>query len=226
MDVCAGAASAQDRHVVECAAELFLQHGIEGVKMVDIARAAGVGVATVYRHFSTKVHVAALAVYLLWERFNERLHELVESDWFLQLNGLGRLQALLEGYCEAYAEQRSFVALIDEFDHLILAGELSDAELEQYGTQIDSFYVIFEDAYAMGCQDGSIRRGIDFRRFYVALAHALMGVAQKLSRGEVIPSDDFSCGVEELRGIVNMALWSLVTDEPIPELPANARTKG
>jgi AcrR family transcriptional regulator len=217
---------AQDQYVVECAAELFMQHGIDGVKMVDIARAAGVGVATVYRHFSTKVHVASLAAELLWEKFNERLHELVESDWFLQLNGLGRLQALLEGYCDAYSEQRSFVKFIDEFDRLILAGELSEEELEQYGRQIDSFYVIFEDAYAMGRQDGSIRRGIDFRRFYVALAHALMGVAQKLGRGEIIPSDDFSCGVEELRGIVNMALWSLVGDEPIPEVPANARTRG
>ena len=88
---------AQDQYVVECAAELFMQHGIDGVKMVDIARAAGVGVATVYRHFSTKVHVASLAAELLWEKFNERLHELVESDWFLQLNGLGRLLQLLQG---------------------------------------------------------------------------------------------------------------------------------
>ncbi|MBQ1450662.1 MAG: hypothetical protein IIZ12_07020, partial [Eggerthellaceae bacterium] len=61
-----------------------------------------------------------------------------------------------------------------------------------------------------------IRREVPFRPFYLALTHALMGVAQKLRRGEIIPSDDFSSGVEELRMIVDMALWSLVSTASVP----------
>ena len=46
------AASAADAQVVECASRLFLQRGIAAVKMTEIADAAGMGVATLYRHFS------------------------------------------------------------------------------------------------------------------------------------------------------------------------------
>ena len=206
----------RDMRVVTCAAELFLQRGLEDVTMVDIAKAAHVGVATVYRHFSTKSRIAVEAATLLWERFNERILKLVESDQFLALNGLERLRVLLDGYCEAYDSQAGFVSFLDEFDHKILAGDMVRTELVKYGEKIDSFYVIFEDAYALGRSDGSIHREVPFRSFYLALTHALMGVAQKLRRGEIIPSDDFSSGVEELRMIVDMALWSLVSTASVP----------
>ena len=215
-----------DSNIVRCAADLFLQKGIEGVKMVDIAEAANVGVATIYRHFSTKTRIAALAAAQLWDQFNLRLVSLVESDAFLRLNGIGRLRALLEGYCDAYGSHADFVSFVDEFDHIILAGQLSDSELREYDSHIDSFYPIFEDAYLLGLTDGSIVRKIDFRQFYLALAHAIMGVAQKLCRGEVIPSDDFSHGGMELQSIVNMALWSLVSDESVPPTPETARLRG
>lgn len=206
----------RDRKVVACAAELFLERGLEDVTMVDIAKAANVGVATVYRHFSTKSRIAVEAATVLWERFNERILELVESDQFLALNGLERLRMLLDGYCEAYDSQTGFVSFLDEFDHKVLAGDMARSELAKYGEKIDSFYTIFEDAYVLGRSDGSIRREVPFRSFYLALTHALMGVAQKLRRGEIIPSDDFSSGVEELRMIVDMALWSLVSTASVP----------
>jgi AcrR family transcriptional regulator len=206
----------RDMRVVTCAAELFLERGLEDVTMVDIAKAAHVGVATVYRHFSTKSRIAVEAATVLWERFNERILQLVESDKFLALNGLERLRMLLDGYCEAYDSQAGFVSFLDEFDHKVLAGDMASSELAKYGEKIDSFYMIFEDAYVLGRGDGSICREVPFRSFYLALTHALMGVAQKLRRGEIIPSDDFSSGVEELRMIVNMALWSLVSTASVP----------
>ena len=206
----------RDRRVVACAAELFLENGLEAVTMVDIAKAANVGVATVYRHFSTKSRIAVEVATVLWERFNESILQLVESDEFLALDGLSRLRMLLDGYCEAYESQAGFVSFLDEFDHKVLSGDVNRSELAKYGEKIDSFYVIFEDAYALGRSDGSIVREVSFRPFYLALTHALMGVAQKLRRGEIIPSDDFSSGVEELRMIVNMALWSLVSSASAP----------
>lgn len=205
----------RDDHVVACAAELFLREGLESVKMADIAAAAGVGVATVYRHFSTKSRVAIAAATLLWERFNEQIAELVESPAFLLLDGIGRLQSLLERYRDAYCMHGDFVAFLSAFDHMVVSQGVPAEELASYGQHIDSFYAIFEDAYQLGRADGSIVREVEFRPFYLAVAHALMGVAQKMQQGEVIPSDDFSNGYGELQCLINMALWSLASDEPV-----------
>lgn len=198
-----------DAHVVECAAQLFLEHGIEGVRMTDVAQAAGVGVATLYRHFSTKGRIAAAAGTLMWKRFNLRIMQLVESDSFLALDGYGRLSRLYGAYCQAYVDERAFVAFLDEFDHLSSSGAIERDDLEAYGQAVGSFYVMFDDCYLLGRQDGSIRREVDFPVFYRAVAHALMGVAEKLVRGEIIPSDDFSHGGEELACLVEGMLLSL-----------------
>jgi len=170
-----------------------------------------VGVATLYRHFSTKTGIAIAAATLMWERFNQSILTLVESDAFLAMSGAERLEALFGEYCATYVYHTSFVNFLDEFDHLLLAERPDEKALTSYTEKVDSFYFVFEDAYLLGRQDGSIDRQVDFPVFYRAVAHALMGVATKLMRGEVIPSDDFSVtrGAAELQCIVDMAIRSL-----------------
>lgn len=199
----------RDDAAVECAAALFLDRGIAGVKMTDIADACELGVATLYRHFTTKTSIEIAAATLLWSRFHERFRLLVETREFLELTGLDRLHRLLDEYCLAYREHPDFVKFLDEFDHAVLDERIEQSQLVDYGNEVTSFYVIFEDAYLLGLEDGSIARQVDFPVFYQAIAHALVGVAEKLMRGEIIPQDDFSRGDEELACIVDMAVHSL-----------------
>lgn len=198
--------AARDEWVVECAARLFLEGSLSGVKMTDIADASGVGVATLYRRFKSKTRLSVEAATLLWKRFNERICELVESDEFLAMNGADRLETLLREYGAHYVANREFVSFLDEFDHLVLSEGVDEGELESYGREVDSFYIIFDDAYRLGVSDGSVLILPDFETFYKSVAHALVSVAEKMARGEVIPSDDFSDGVEELECIVDMAV--------------------
>lgn len=200
-----------DARAVACAAALFLERGIANVKMTDIAEETGVGVATLYRHFSTKTAIAIAAATLMWERFNESIMALVESDAFLDMDGASRLEALFGEYCATYVYHADFVLFLDEFDHLLQRERPDQAALAAYGEKVDSFYLIFEDAYLMGRQDGSVSCEVDFPVFYRAVAHALMAVAGKFLRGAVIPSDDFSQrgGVAELECLVDMAIRCL-----------------
>jgi AcrR family transcriptional regulator len=194
---------------VECAAGLFLKRRIADVRMTDVADAAGVGVATLYRRFSTKTRLALVAGTLLWRRFNERIVALVESDAFLGMSGADRLERMLRLYAEGYVENAGFVLFIDDLDGLLVTEGVPLDAVAAYGCEVDSFYLIFADAYQLGLQDGSVAREVDFPVFYRSVAHALMGVAQKLARGEVIPSDDFSTGAQELECIVDMAVRAL-----------------
>lgn len=194
---------------IECAAGLFLKRRIADVRMTDVADAADVGVATLYRRFSTKMRLALTAGTLLWRRFNERIVGLVDSDAFLGMSGADRLERMLRLYAEGYVENAGFVLFIDDLDGLLVTEGVPLDAVAAYGREVDSFYLIFADAYQLGLQDGSVAREVDFPVFYRSVAHALMGVAQKLARGEVIPSDDFSTGAQELECIVDMAVRAL-----------------
>jgi AcrR family transcriptional regulator len=201
--------SPREDYTIACAAALFLGRGIANVKMTDIADAAGVGVATLYRHYATKTRIAIDAGTLMWRRFNLQIHRLVESNVFLEYDGAMRMGRLFNEYVDAYLRHQDFVTFLDEFDHLVVQERVPRELLMEYGQEVDSFYVVFEDAYRLGRQDGSIKRDVDFPVLYRTVAHALMGVAEKLVRGEVIPSDDFSDGSGELSCLVEITMRTL-----------------
>ena len=200
-----------DARVVECATKLFLVQGISAVKMTDIADDAGVGVATLYRHFSTKAAIAADVASVLWQHLEDSYEELVASDTDQRLDGAGQLKLLLDLYCTEHLYRPGFASFIDELDRLIMEGAVSEESVSAYAQVLARPYAHYQKAYELGRSDGSIGRQTDFALFYRSLAHALLSVASKLSRGEVLPSDDFSGAAthDELACLVDMAIRSL-----------------
>ena len=207
----AAVAALADARVVECAARLFLEQGISSVKMTDIADEAGVGVATLYRHFSTKASIAASVASVLWQHLEDSYEELVASDGYRRLDGAGQLKLLLDLYCTEHLYRPGFASFIDELDRLIMEGAVSEGAVSAYAQVLSRPYAHYQRAYELGRSDGSIGRDTDFALFYRSLAHALLSVAGKLSRGEVLPSDDFSGAAthDELACLVDMAVRSL-----------------
>lgn len=195
------------------AATLFLRDGIASVRMTDVADYAGIGVASLYRRFGTKTSLAIAAGTLMWDRFNASIREVLYEDRFKNAPGGTRLLNLLAHYCDEYRRHPDFVRFLDEFDHLVVSERVPTEDLADYGRAVDSFYPIFEGAYRDGVADGSIRREVDFPVFYRTVAHAMMGIAQRIARGDIIPSDDFSHGMDELECVVQMARLTLDVDE-------------
>lgn len=198
--------SATDSYAVECAAQLFLENGLEAVRMTDIASAANVGVATLYRHFATKAAIATHAATMLWRRLGKTYDSLTRSAEFEELNGAEQLERLLETYCDICIYRKGFAVFVDDLDRLILAGDVPAEMLGAYEAAIRSIFPHFQASYAKGRADGSIAMSVDFALYYRAAGHALLTVAAKLSRGEVIPSDDFSHASAELGYLAAMAV--------------------
>ena len=65
--------------ILSAASRLFTDEGVEA-QMPDVARAANVGVGTVYRHFPTKDDLIAALVALRFERMAERGRECLQMD--------------------------------------------------------------------------------------------------------------------------------------------------
>ena len=64
---------------VSVSAKLFLEKGIDAVKMTDIANETGIGVATLYRYFGTKTRITIAAMTYLWNDMNKMFSGIFES---------------------------------------------------------------------------------------------------------------------------------------------------
>jgi AcrR family transcriptional regulator len=90
--------------VIVAAKKLFADEGLDA-QMPDVAKAAKVGVGTVYRHFPTKEHLIAALADDRFERLAEKAREGIEADdpWeglcdFIRYSA--RIQADDRGLCE------------------------------------------------------------------------------------------------------------------------------
>jgi AcrR family transcriptional regulator len=99
--------------VFAAAKELFADQGLDA-QMPDVARAANVGVGTVYRHFPTKDDLIAAMAAERFERFAEKARESLEMDdaWegiaeFIRF--AAQVQADDRGICDVMAERRDLM---------------------------------------------------------------------------------------------------------------------
>ena len=177
---------------VSSCAEMFLKYGIDAVRMTDIARESGVGVATIYRYFGTKTGITIAAMTYLWNQMREMFSGIFDSDVFLAQTGLKQLRDLMRMYIVIYQAHPSFMRVLSEFDLMITAENVPKEDLREYERSIINFYPVFEKSYVAGLTDGTVREVPDIQMFYLSFAHSLMELCTKLIHGELLPSDDFT----------------------------------
>ena len=195
--------------IVDAAAQMFLKHGVTDVKMTDIANASGVGVASLYRYFGTKDNLVIAVGTLLWKRYASFFEDELANTSNTGETGIERMESLLRQYCLTFEIHPEYLSFLDEFDRLILSDQIDRNQLRGYDHEIGRFRPFYREAFDRGVSDGSIRADVDFNVFYLTSAHALIGIAQKLMRGEILPTEDFSHGSRELDCIVAMAIGYL-----------------
>lgn len=194
---------------VEVSAQLFLKHGIDSVKMTDIADECGIGVATLYRWFGTKNGITIEAMTYMWNELNKMFSGIFESEVFLSQPGIKQLNDLMRMFIVLYEAHPGFMRLLSEFDLLLISEDIPKKDLKEYERSIINFYPVFENSYMTGIADGTVREIPDIRMFYLSFAHTLMELSKKLIQGELLPNDDFSHAEEELSMIIEAAVFFL-----------------
>ena len=195
-------------HVLRTAARLFLERGIGPVKMTDVADAAGVGVASVYRYFETKNNLAIMVGTSLWQAFGVLFARVIKKSNQVE-TGFERISVFLDEYLTIFKRNPEVIAFLDEIDHIILSGDVDSRLVDAYDREIGAYYQPFLDAFEQGVADGTIREDIDFPLYYRTVTHSLLSEAQRLVRGEVLKSDDYSHADQELSCLVDVALYYL-----------------
>ena len=194
---------------VEVSAQLFIERGIDNVKMTDIAEESDIGVATLYRYFGTKTGMTIAAMTYMWNELKKMFSGVFESEVFLRQSGLKQLTDLMRMFLVLYEANPGFMKLLSEFDLIIIRDRVPKEELKEYDQSVIDFYPIVERAFVTGLADGTVRDDIDFRLFYLSYAHALMELGKKLILGELLPSDDFSAGEKEMEMLIEAAVCYL-----------------
>ncbi len=175
-------------HVIEVASGMFLEKGIKGVTLLEIAEKAEVGTASVYRYFLGKNTLIIEAAIRLWEK---RLAELrAYYDEINEYTGIKQLELLTRYYPKMVIGDEHFSRFLIMLDALFINDEFEEKDRQRYDDIMLEFYKIFELAYKAGRRDGTVRGIENFFDFYFASTQSILGLWQKLSvRGNILSTD-------------------------------------
>ena len=132
------------KRIFESAFSLFSEKGIDTIAMVDIADKAEIGVASLYRYFSTKDEIAIRTVIWAWEKQKEILLPQLETKDYSNAVGINQLEKILCLFVELYQKQSDFLRLIYFFDSYAVRTKIQPERLCEYEKMIESIkeYVI------------------------------------------------------------------------------------
>ena len=188
--------------IAENAAKIFLSRGIEATTIRDIARSSGVGEATLYRHYKTKVQLAILAA--------EYLQKEIFASYFVSPSsgsGFADLCAFYDVFVQVYNNHPEYYRFLDEFD--VFVSKANDGDKASYELGISRFEDVYFAFYRKGRDDGSVAELDDVQSFYFASTHATISLCKKLASESVIRQDLRIDKSKELKVFIETILYRL-----------------
>ena len=147
--------------LLEAAREVFAAHGLEGARVDDIARRAGVNKQLVYHYFDSKDGLYAAVLEHVYGEIRRREQELDLSRFPAE----EAMRRLVEFSFDYLAEHPDFVSLLaDENAH---GGRHLQTRVEEVNRPIVD---LIRDTLSRGEENGVFRKGLDPLHVYLSIA--------------------------------------------------------
>ena len=194
------------RRMLETGFRVFAERGIEPVRMLDVANECGLGIATLYRYFNTKLAFVIAIGAKKWEEYFEEIEaEFVRRGGDL-MTAAEELDFYLGGYILLYREHPDILRFNQNFNNYIINEGATAEQLRDYLFAIDRYTRKFHTLYEKGKHDGSIRMEDSEQTMFNATLHIMLAVCGRFAQGVVLKTDDPEDLTRELMILKRMIL--------------------
>ena len=165
--------------IIESAFRVFSERAIEPVTMTEVAKAAGVGVATVYRYFGTKDDLVLAVGTAVWGRYiGQNAITFDETYTAMQV-----FEYYLDSFLELYRNHKDILRF-NQFFNVYVSGERLGAEATRgYNEMIDSLAARFHSVYLRAERDRTLRTDVSEAEMFSATLHLMLAVVTRYAVG-------------------------------------------
>lgn len=203
------------QQILDAALELFCEKGIEDTSVEEVAKAAGVGPATIYRYFETKAELAISAGIAYWQQVADKYTGGLSGKKYENMGGSDQLRSILHIFEEIFEKERLFLKFLQEFDIFVRRYQIAKERLAEYEEGILNLKPYVTDALEKGFNDGSLKFSCTVDEVYFSVMHMLLSLMQKLSyNGNILASDEQIDPALQVSIAVNLIMRGLESPDP------------
>ena len=154
------------QHIIQTAKDLFLEQGVQKVQMQDVADAAGIGIATLFRYFPKKEYVVIAATNVITDEMATDIAKIGEQT----MPAYEKIEKILDYYMDGTKDpQLRLAKFFESFDlYEKIAEESPEQSAEYFFTRSKVAGALLTLA-EQGKQDGSLRQDVDLEAFILTM---------------------------------------------------------
>ena len=185
---------------------IFVEKKIEPVSMGEIAEAAGIGRATLFRYYSSKLELVIAVCTREWKAYLDALDQVRPISSVGEIPAIGRLIFTLDSYIEMYQSHKALLCFNDNFNHYVSHEGCEEEQLEEFHAALYSVDTRLHMMYVKAKEDKTFRTDIPEEEFMRVTVHSMMTACAYYAGGFIWGSQKDRDYTPELLRIKEMIL--------------------
>ncbi|MBR2768027.1 MAG: TetR/AcrR family transcriptional regulator [Solobacterium sp.] len=171
--------------ILETGFRVFSEHTIESVAMTDIAREAGIGIATLYRYYSTKLKLVLAVSVNAWKNYVHARQAAASQDQEVHASARDEFEYYLNSFIDLYRNHRSILRFNQFFNVYLQNEKISSEEIGPYTDFILTLKQRFLGICQRGEQDGTMKNELPADQIFSITLHLMLAAVTRYAVGLV-----------------------------------------
>lgn len=180
----------RNKKIIDTAFQIFVERKIEPVSMGEIADAVGIGRATLFRCYSSKLELVIAVCSAKWKEYFDALDEVRPISSVGDISAIGRFIFTLDSYIDMYQNHKDLLQFNDNFNHYVTHEKAKAEMFEEFHRSLYSantrFHLMFEKAK----EDKTFRTDIPEEIFFRVTLHSMMATCAHYAGGFIWGAED------------------------------------
>ena len=189
--------AAKNQRILENGFRIFAENTIEKVTMLDVAKAAGIAISSLYRYYSTKPKLVMAISTWAWDTYAKE-NERIETEASKPDRTAAEIfESYLDSFLDLYHNHRNLLRFNQFFNVYLVSEDISEEEMGPYLEMVRGLERRFGRIYQRAQQDGTLCTDISEKKMFSMTLHLILAVFTRYAVGLVYNEE--SDAEEELR---------------------------
>lgn len=198
--------NARNQKIIDTAFQIFVERKIEPVSMGEIADAAGIGRATLFRCYANKTELVIAVCAAKWKAYLDKLDEIRPLSSIGNIPAIDRFIFTLDSYIWTYQNYKELLLYNDNFNHYVTHEGVDKEKLKEFHKSLYSVNTRLDWMYEKAKEDKTFRTDIPKEEFMRATVHTMMAACAYYAGGFIWGSEENKDYTPELLMLKQMIL--------------------
>lgn len=177
--------AATRNRILKTGFEVFAEKTIDATSIQQIADAAGIGIATVFRHFSSKSELVAAVSTWAWSQYTGKAISGLDLE---KQTAAEVFESYLEAFIDLYRNHKDLLRYNQFFNIYVMREGISPTQMSPFLNIIDGMAARFHAMYQKAMADGTLRTDIPEREMLSKTLHLMLAAVTRYAVGLVYDS--------------------------------------